>query len=256
VNPLKSRLQRTTAVLAGTVLGVAGAVALAAPASAHHTTVTGTTACTPSGDWTVTWKVVNSESNKVGTVKDVVVTPAGKPVTTIVVDAEIPKGGEIVGTQALSKDDATASLKVLVKWLTKANGYPDNNPPKSWDEASVNRPEYCTPTTVPPTTVPPTTVPPTTVPPTTVPPTTVPPTTVPPTTVPPTTTPATTPPTTVPPTTSPTPDAPGGGGGGDTPTLPKTGVALGGVVGGAALLLAVGVGLFFLARRRRVKFTA
>jgi LPXTG-motif cell wall-anchored protein len=250
VNPLKSPLKRTTAVLAGTLIGLAGAVAFAAPASAHHTTITGVTACTPSGDWTVTWTVVNSESRKVATVKEVVVIPAGTTVTGIAVDSEIPAGGQIVGTQNVSKNDAAATLKVFAKWLTKENGKPDYNPPSSWNEGWVARPQACPttpPTTVPPTTVPPTTVPPTTLPPTTVPPTTVPPTTVPPTTVPPTTSP-------VPPTTTPTPDVPGEGGGG--PTLPKTGVAIGGIAGGAALLLAVGAGLFFLARRRKLKFTA
>ena len=43
------------------------------------------------------------------------------------------------------------------------------------------------------------------------------------------------------------------GGGG---SLPVTGAAIGGIVGGAALLLAVGVALFVMARRRKVKFTA
>jgi hypothetical protein len=47
-----------------------------------------------------------------------------------------------------------------------------------------------------------------------------------------------------------------GGGGGEEPSLPLTGAAAGGIAGGAALLLAFGAGLFFMARRRQVKFTA
>jgi hypothetical protein len=46
-------------------------------------------------------------------------------------------------------------------------------------------------------------------------------------------------------------DNSGGGGG-----LPVTGAAAGGIAGGAGALLAVGAGLFFMARRRKVKFTA
>lgn len=46
-------------------------------------------------------------------------------------------------------------------------------------------------------------------------------------------------------------DSSGGGGG-----LPVTGAAAGGIAGGAGALLAVGAGLFFMARRRKVKFTA
>ncbi|MET8152375.1 LPXTG cell wall anchor domain-containing protein [Actinoplanes sp. NPDC049668] len=48
----------------------------------------------------------------------------------------------------------------------------------------------------------------------------------------------------------------GGSGGGEEPSLPLTGAAAGSIAGGAAVLLAVGAGLFFMARRRKVKFTA
>ena len=65
-----------------------------------------------------------------------------------------------------------------------------------------------------------------------------------------------TPPTTTP-TTSPTAAPPGSANGGGTGGgLPVTGAAAGGIAAGAALLLAIGGVLFFLARRRRVKFTA
>jgi LPXTG-motif cell wall-anchored protein len=48
-----------------------------------------------------------------------------------------------------------------------------------------------------------------------------------------------------------TPASCGGGGG-----LPKTGAAVGGYVASAAGLLGIGAGLFYLARRRRIRFTA
>jgi len=43
---------------------------------------------------------------------------------------------------------------------------------------------------------------------------------------------------------------------GDTPTLPKTGANAGAIAGGAGGLLAVGGALFYVARRRRLRFTA
>lgn len=48
----------------------------------------------------------------------------------------------------------------------------------------------------------------------------------------------------------------GAGGGGDEPELPVTGVAAGGIAGGALVLLSLGAVLFFMARRRRMRFTA
>ncbi|MFI6268668.1 LPXTG cell wall anchor domain-containing protein [Micromonospora zamorensis] len=50
--------------------------------------------------------------------------------------------------------------------------------------------------------------------------------------------------------------APGQGGGKDEPALPLTGAATGGIIAGAVVLLAAGAGLFVMARRRRVRFTA
>ncbi len=47
-----------------------------------------------------------------------------------------------------------------------------------------------------------------------------------------------------------------GSGGGDGGELPLTGAAASGIAGGAAALLAIGAGLFVMARRRKVKFTA
>ncbi|MEV6365549.1 LPXTG cell wall anchor domain-containing protein [Micromonospora musae] len=50
--------------------------------------------------------------------------------------------------------------------------------------------------------------------------------------------------------------APGQGGGEDEPTLPLTGAATSAIIAGAAVLLAAGVVLFLVARRRKLRFTA
>jgi len=60
VNLLKTKLRRTTAVLAGTVLGLAGVAALASPASAHSPVVLHSEPCLASnGSWAVIWKIGN-----------------------------------------------------------------------------------------------------------------------------------------------------------------------------------------------------
>jgi LPXTG-motif cell wall-anchored protein len=51
-------------------------------------------------------------------------------------------------------------------------------------------------------------------------------------------------------------DSSGGGGSDGGGALPKTGAAVSTWAGGAVVLLAIGAGAFFLARRRKVKFTA
>lgn len=49
---------RWMAILAGATVAVVG---IAAPASAHHNTITATVACRDGGGWVVSWKVENSE---------------------------------------------------------------------------------------------------------------------------------------------------------------------------------------------------
>ncbi|MDO7883549.1 hypothetical protein [Antiquaquibacter soli] len=61
-------LKKFTAVLSSLLLAVGlSVIAVAAPASAHHTDLSATAACTSDGGWDVTWTVVNSE-NFAGTI--------------------------------------------------------------------------------------------------------------------------------------------------------------------------------------------
>ncbi len=58
MNLLKSKLRRTTAVVAGALLGLGGVAFFASPASAHHSAVEGTATCdTATGEWLVDWTV-------------------------------------------------------------------------------------------------------------------------------------------------------------------------------------------------------
>jgi LPXTG-motif cell wall-anchored protein len=287
VNLLKSPLRRTTAVLAGAVIGLAGAVAFAAPASAHHPIVTPESSCVnEDGSWKVTWKVANSESDITAEAK-IAAQPKDKSTLTGVDEngvATLPKSGEgaLTVEQALTADANWAKLVVRAKWVR------DGKDIKKSADGSMKKPtEKCEPET-PPSEEP------------------------------------TTPPAEPKPilevtcdtmtigldnttdeditlllTTSKgekrTLEIPAGkkgtekfsaeegfsitvglegteetekvdyvqpegcegtGGGSGEPELPVTGAAAGGIAGGAALLLAVGGVLFFLARRRKVKFTA
>jgi hypothetical protein len=316
VNLLKSPLRRTTAILAGAVLGMAGAVALAAPASATHPTVTGSATCVSETGWTVTWKVTNEWPNK-GEIKDVkVLLPEGGTLTAgggIVIGAAVKHKRdkqELVSEQVVPANEPKAKLRVAVLF---DNGHREGG------ENLVNRPtEPCKPPASPsPSPSPSASA-----------------SASPSPSVSPSTSPSTSP--SVSPSASPSPGEPepiiemtcdslsfgldntngqetvevtiksskgetrelvvkpgekkvekfsasagfaltvtdkasgesvelpytqpadcdsAGGGGGDG-ELPLTGAAAGGIAGGAALLLAVGAGLFIMARRRRVKFTA
>ena len=321
----KSPLRRTTAVLAGAFLGMAGAVAIAAPASAHSPSVDGEASCITdgSGSWVINWLFGNDFR-----------TPAY--VSKIELDPQLELTGKITepdvriprfsaGHPRLQVPGATTvtdpgvnsvTIKVWLNW--PSDGYANFEPVV----ATVNKPEGCTPPTEPST---PPSNPPTepTTPPSTPPTEPSTPPSNPPTE--PTTPPSDNPPapgeptpilemdcttltigldnpadgvaitlhyktskgeerdTTINPgekktdTFSATPgftitvsapdlddatetiayekpadcDTSGGGGG-----LPVTGAAAGTIAGGAGVLLAIGGVLFFMARRRKVKFTA
>ena len=285
MNLLKSPMRRTTAVLAGAVIGLAGVVATAAPAMATHPTVTGTSDCVTDEGWTVDWTVTNKWPNNGEVTAVKVLSPRSDTELTgdIKVGAAVQKGQDfkLAGKQTVSADARQAKIEVTVKF---DNGH------EASDVGRVARPEKkCEPTTPPtePTT---------------------PPTPAEPTPILDATcdtmtlgldnpedgeditlvmktskgetreleVPAGQKKTTtfsategfsveisakgVEGSTKVEYEQPegceGAGGGSDEPELPLTGAAAGSIAGGAALLLAVGGALFFMARRRKVKFTA
>ncbi|MGC4785905.1 cell wall anchor protein [Micromonospora zamorensis] len=124
----KLSLQRPLAILGAALIGLTGAVAVAAPASAHHTTISATAECDRlSGERVITWKVENSERDKAVTLKQVTATPS-TDVTVPVEGAKavplqgsvIPKAGTITAVQRVPGDTANAKLTVFGKW--KKNG--------------------------------------------------------------------------------------------------------------------------------------
>lgn len=240
MNHRVSRRRRLFAGPLAMAIGVIGAVALAAPASAQTATVYGQVVCdATSGDWVITWTVANDQADRVATIHTVQVTP-NADISPIASNAIVPKQGDgvLTATQRVSAGAASlATLNILVGWDRVTRDHAKD---------TVDLRGECTTSPGPspaPTASPPATPSPE-------------PTAGPPTSPSPEPT-ASTSPTEA---TSPSPEpaaSDGGQGGGDRNNdLPETGTNVGLIAGGAGALLALGAGLFLIARRRRITFTA
>ncbi|HEX6501272.1 MAG TPA: LPXTG cell wall anchor domain-containing protein [Micromonosporaceae bacterium] len=114
-NPRPGR--RLLALAATAFLGVVAALAVASPASAHHTTVEGHAVCDPkSASWDVTWTVTNSETDITGVITHVAYN-AGDAPTVIVPGAVLPKQGDgpLVGHQQVHTS-GNVTLAVSAEW--------------------------------------------------------------------------------------------------------------------------------------------
>ncbi|TYC04752.1 LPXTG cell wall anchor domain-containing protein [Micromonospora sp. WP24] len=134
----KLSLRRPLAVLGAALLGLIGTVAVAAPASAHHTTIKATVDCDQlSGERVITWSVENSERNKAVTLQRVTAEP-NTPVnlktdeTKPLQGAVIGNAGTIEAVQRVPSDTKTAKLAVHGLW--EANGQEADN------DGSINLP--------------------------------------------------------------------------------------------------------------------
>jgi LPXTG-motif cell wall-anchored protein len=114
VNRKKLSLRRPIAMVGAAVLGLAAAVALSSPASAHHPIVSGEGGCIENGQWEAVWTVVNSEDDLEG--KIVKVEPAA--VEGIAEGVTLPASvdGQLTGKQIVPAATTSVTLKVKVKW--------------------------------------------------------------------------------------------------------------------------------------------
>ncbi|GAA4448686.1 hypothetical protein GCM10023170_031970 [Phytohabitans houttuyneae] len=114
MNRTKLSSRQPIAALGAAVLGLAAAVALSSPASAHHPIVSGTGSCIIDGEWKATWTVFNSEDDLEG--KIVKVEPTA--VEGIAEGATLPRSidGGLTGKQTLSAETESVTLKVKVRW--------------------------------------------------------------------------------------------------------------------------------------------
>ncbi|MFI7605552.1 cell wall anchor protein [Micromonospora sp. NPDC049366] len=118
----KLSLRRPLAVLGAVLLGLTGAAAVAAPASAHHTTIKATAKCdNASGERVITWTVENSERDKDATLKKVTAEP-NTPVklkddeTKSLEGAVLLKGRSLKAVQRVPADTKKATLNVHAYW--------------------------------------------------------------------------------------------------------------------------------------------
>jgi len=187
VNLLKTKFQRTTSVVAGSLLGLVGVAVFAGPASAHNPAAYGESSCTNDGSYQVAWTLDNPYKLDAKVTKVVLddkeFTAAGSGVGDIKVGATAQGSSASKLTGSSSETATDATLKVYLTYTDQQKYRPS---------AIAHRPENCpvTPPTTKPTTTAPTTQPTTTAP----------------TTEPTTTAPATTSPT--PSETSPGPEVP------------------------------------------------
>ncbi len=143
--------RRSTAVVAGAFIGLAGAFALIAPASAHSGHLTGSATCV--GDkLDVTWSLDTSyTNNSTAVISDYHNTPGGSQLHTLV------DGGRIQGdVQNKTEDQTFDATKVTTAHLAFKLTWQDGNNWFHADVAADATPQ--TPCTTPPTT-PPTTTP-------------------------------------------------------------------------------------------------
>nr|MDT0661530.1 cell wall anchor protein [Micromonospora sp. DSM 115978] len=154
----KSAFRRAAAITAGALIGLAGTVALATPASAHHPIVKGEAPCVDAdGNWKVNWLVLNSERDLAGEIINIRNTPEGTSLTGFSEGSVLPPGSEgLRGEQSLGSDARRATLVVTVKWVRERNGNTQIIVQKN-DRVEVKKPkELCEPPepTTPPTTPP------------------------------------------------------------------------------------------------------
>jgi LPXTG-motif cell wall-anchored protein len=125
-------LRRLSILVGGALLGMTAAIAIAAPASAHHSEVIGEPRCdTATGEWVVKWTVNSVAPQGVTNYKlvQVKVSPDGSTITNIAQtttnDFPYTVGTPIVGEQRLPGNSTSASLTVQAKWI---NGFQEANP--------------------------------------------------------------------------------------------------------------------------------
>jgi LPXTG-motif cell wall-anchored protein len=111
--------RRLVAGAAGLLVGATGALVLASPASAHHPIVDGSAVCDEqTGEWIITWTVENSETDLTGLLTAVTVSPdAALSVITEGATLPVQGDGPLQEEQRVPGDIAQASLEVTVEWV-------------------------------------------------------------------------------------------------------------------------------------------
>jgi hypothetical protein len=129
VKQLRPAARRLLSIAAATVAGLAAALVIASPASAHDPSISATTTCdVATGEWTVAWKVIN-DFGQVGTLTTVTPPSGGGTLTVIVTGATVPaKSGAVNGVLA---ENQTFPNSVNSATLSAVMDWPDDFAPKT-----------------------------------------------------------------------------------------------------------------------------
>jgi LPXTG-motif cell wall-anchored protein len=120
VNRSRLSLRRPLAVLGATFVGIAAALAVSAPASAHEAILSGDYKCLSSGQWEVTWILASRNTDQTATLEAVAYEPANPDAEDIVEGATLKPGEKLTETVLLPGDAESAGLFV---GATFANGH-------------------------------------------------------------------------------------------------------------------------------------
>ncbi|MBE1487790.1 cell wall anchor protein [Plantactinospora soyae] len=168
----KLSLRRPLALATGLLLGVAGAVAFAAPASAHHPEIFGAGCELDNGDIKVVWTVANSEKDWDAEITQIS-SPSGATVTGLGVGTKLPKlssGGPAPTGEQTVPAGQNAELTVTAFWDKKREDVTNTRTGRAKLKGKCEEPEpepTPTPTTPAPTPTTPGPTPPATTPPAT-----------------------------------------------------------------------------------------
>lgn len=164
MNRLHALFRRVSVVAAGALLGLTGVALVASPASAHHSSVTGSAECdTATGEWIVTWNVESASTPKdvkaFKLVEVVAKTYVGRKATDVTIPElavtdEYPHSINDTLTASLRVDRnvTKASLAVRVEW---DNGFKERRlRPATVKICGTCKPPTPTPTPTTPTPTP------------------------------------------------------------------------------------------------------
>ncbi|WP_199511822.1 cell wall anchor protein [Nucisporomicrobium flavum] len=143
---LNSPLRRAATVLAGALIGLGGAAAVTAPASAHASNVSGAAVCdTATGTRIVTWTLTNDYPTD-ATVADLKTTPTEVEKSAegnlVIPHAQGRSNGELTLTQQVTGDAKEAAISFRSIW--SSDGYEDQD-----NSAKVDLSEPCAPAETP-----------------------------------------------------------------------------------------------------------
>lgn len=108
-------IRRAAALAAGSLVATAAMLAVAAPASAHHTILSGECQL-DNGKYVVVWTVQNNEAKMDAKITKLEASPDGTNFSGFEVGTPLPAGGKLTGKQTIIDGQEKAVLVVAADW--------------------------------------------------------------------------------------------------------------------------------------------